>query len=228
MLDGFALDFSTGSTIDTLRISGIVLQAENLEPAHSAAGRPAPGAPSTMLTCGMLSTSAAKANGRRLSVELRDSLLDSTTYTIDFADTIAMSPSAMMSPSRISTTLERSALSGAASRRHLSLGEIDQIFNAREHSISKANYMAIIDYKTASLFVSSARMGCLAAGVDDWRMTALEEYARAFGRCFQIRDDIFSATGERIVHHIIVNQRGIMKQFYGSGSLCSTRLPATT
>lgn len=73
----------------------------------------------------------------------------------------------------------------------LSLGEIDQIFNAREHSISKANYMAIIDYKTASLFVSSARMGCLAAGVDDWRMTALEEYARAFGRCFQIRDDIF-------------------------------------
>ena len=25
--------------------------------------------------------------------------------------------------------------------RHLSLGEIDQIFNAREHSISKANYM---------------------------------------------------------------------------------------
>lgn len=34
VLDGFALDFSTGSTIDTLRISGIVLQAENLEPAQ--------------------------------------------------------------------------------------------------------------------------------------------------------------------------------------------------
>ena len=28
-----------------------------------------------------------------------------------------------------------------------------------------------------------------------------------------------SATGERIVHHIVVNQRGIMKQFHGSGSL---------
>ncbi len=34
VLDGFALDFSTGPTIDTLRISGIVLQAENLEPAQ--------------------------------------------------------------------------------------------------------------------------------------------------------------------------------------------------
>lgn len=34
ILDGFALDFSTGPTIDTLRISGIVLQASNLEPAQ--------------------------------------------------------------------------------------------------------------------------------------------------------------------------------------------------
>lgn len=34
ILDGFALDFSTGDTIDTLRISGMVLQADNLEPAQ--------------------------------------------------------------------------------------------------------------------------------------------------------------------------------------------------
>lgn len=34
ILDGFALDFSTGPVIDTLRISGMVLQAENLEPAQ--------------------------------------------------------------------------------------------------------------------------------------------------------------------------------------------------
>ncbi|MDE7124981.1 MAG: Ig-like domain-containing protein, partial [Muribaculaceae bacterium] len=34
ILDGFALDFSTGDTIDTLRISGMVLAAQNLEPAQ--------------------------------------------------------------------------------------------------------------------------------------------------------------------------------------------------
>ncbi|MDE6271188.1 MAG: hypothetical protein K2M12_10110, partial [Muribaculaceae bacterium] len=34
VLDGFAIDFSTGPTIDTLRISGMVLAAENLEPAQ--------------------------------------------------------------------------------------------------------------------------------------------------------------------------------------------------
>lgn len=34
VLDGFAMDFSTGSTIDTLCISGMVLEARNLEPAQ--------------------------------------------------------------------------------------------------------------------------------------------------------------------------------------------------
>ncbi|MDE6197660.1 MAG: Ig-like domain-containing protein, partial [Muribaculaceae bacterium] len=34
ILDGFALDFSTGDSIDSLRISGMVIQAENLEPAQ--------------------------------------------------------------------------------------------------------------------------------------------------------------------------------------------------
>ncbi|MCM1066197.1 MAG: Ig-like domain-containing protein [Muribaculaceae bacterium] len=34
ILDGFALDFSTGDSIDSLRISGMVLQGENLEPAQ--------------------------------------------------------------------------------------------------------------------------------------------------------------------------------------------------
>lgn len=34
ILDGFALDFSTGDVLDTLRVSGIVLDASNLEPAQ--------------------------------------------------------------------------------------------------------------------------------------------------------------------------------------------------
>lgn len=75
--------------------------------------------------------------------------------------------------------------------RSLSLGEIDQIYNAREHMLSEDTYFRIIDYKTASLFIASAEMGCLAAGVDDERLKALSDYALYFGRCFQIRDDVF-------------------------------------
>ena len=34
VLDGFAMDFATGDTIDTLRISGMVFEARTLEPAQ--------------------------------------------------------------------------------------------------------------------------------------------------------------------------------------------------
>lgn len=76
--------------------------------------------------------------------------------------------------------------------KKLSLGEIDQIYNAREHSLSEEAYYKIIEYKTASLFVASAEMGCYAAGVEDKHIIeSLSEFARLFGLCFQIRDDIF-------------------------------------
>lgn len=75
--------------------------------------------------------------------------------------------------------------------RDLSLGEIDQIDNARGHNIDCPSYFRIVDYKTASLFVSAARMGCLAAGASAHHTECLAEYALLFGRCFQIRDDIF-------------------------------------
>lgn len=75
--------------------------------------------------------------------------------------------------------------------RMLSLGEIDQIFRARQHSIDEESYYKVVDYKTASLFVASAQMGCYAAGVSGEYFDILTNYAHLFGRCFQLRDDVF-------------------------------------
>lgn len=73
----------------------------------------------------------------------------------------------------------------------LSLGEIDQIYNARYHTLTEEAYYNIISNKTASLFVACAKMGCYAAGVFDQRVDSLAEFVRLLGLCFQIRDDIF-------------------------------------
>lgn len=73
----------------------------------------------------------------------------------------------------------------------LSLGELDQIYNARYHSLTEEAYYRIINYKTASLFVACAKMGCYAKRVDDDRTATLSRYAELLGLCFQIRDDIF-------------------------------------
>lgn len=73
----------------------------------------------------------------------------------------------------------------------LSLGEIDQIYNARYHTLTEDAYYKIINYKTASLFVACAKMGCYAMDVDDERMTRMAEFAELLGLCFQMRDDVF-------------------------------------
>lgn len=77
--------------------------------------------------------------------------------------------------------------------RTLSIGELDQIYNARYHRLSEQAYMDTIDHKTASLFVACAEMGAYAAGVEgnDPRLAPLRLYARNLGLCFQITDDIF-------------------------------------
>ena len=77
--------------------------------------------------------------------------------------------------------------------RLLSLGELDQIYNARFHRLSERAYMETIGRKTGSLFVACARMGAYSTGADenDPRVESLCEYAEKLGLCFQITDDIF-------------------------------------
>lgn len=75
--------------------------------------------------------------------------------------------------------------------RTLSIGELDQIYNARYHQLSEEAYFKIIDYKTASLFVACAKMGCHSLGVGGTRLDAVTRFADLLGLCFQMRDDVF-------------------------------------
>ena len=73
----------------------------------------------------------------------------------------------------------------------LSLGEMDQIYNARFHELNEESYFKVISHKTASLFVSCVSVGAYCVGVDDDRLKRMQRFAELFGLCFQIRDDIF-------------------------------------
>lgn len=75
--------------------------------------------------------------------------------------------------------------------KELSLGEIDQICNARDCSISEERYFNVIQQKTASLFMKCARIGAESAGASPDDQDRIVAYARLLGLCFQIKDDIF-------------------------------------
>ncbi len=57
-------------------------------------------------------------------------------------------------------------------------------------SLSLSDIEAIHRGKTAALIIAAAKMGCVAAGASDDKLTAAEEYASALGLAFQIRDDL--------------------------------------
>ena len=75
--------------------------------------------------------------------------------------------------------------------RELSLGEIDQISNARDRSIDESRYFNVIGKKTASLFMKCVKMGAESVDASPAQIESLVEYARLLGLCFQIKDDIF-------------------------------------
>ncbi|MCM1293457.1 MAG: polyprenyl synthetase family protein [Bacteroides sp.] len=73
----------------------------------------------------------------------------------------------------------------------LSVGELDQIYNARFHTLDEKAYFEIISRKTASLFVSCIKMGAYSTDTDEAVMAPMLRYAELLGLCFQIKDDIF-------------------------------------
>ncbi len=75
--------------------------------------------------------------------------------------------------------------------RMLSIGELDQIYSARYHELSKEAYYRNIERKTASLFMSCVEMGGYTTGATADQVANISEFARLLGLCFQIKDDIF-------------------------------------
>lgn len=75
--------------------------------------------------------------------------------------------------------------------QELSLGEIDQITTAREHSFDTDSYFTVIRQKTASLFCSCVNVGLDVSHAPEQYVAPMGRYAELLGLCFQIKDDIF-------------------------------------
>lgn len=73
----------------------------------------------------------------------------------------------------------------------LSLGEIDQIYNARHHRLDEKAYFEVISRKTASLFVACVEIGGYAVEAPEEQIAPMRRFAELLGLCFQIKDDIF-------------------------------------
>lgn len=73
----------------------------------------------------------------------------------------------------------------------LASGEILQLSNTQQESLSEAMYYDIIERKTAALFEACCAMGAMSVGADERQTAEARAFGRYIGMIFQIRDDIF-------------------------------------
>ena len=69
----------------------------------------------------------------------------------------------------------------------MALGKLD---------LTEADYMQVIEAKTAKLFEAAGALGAIAAGAAPDSERALSEYARRLGVAFQIADDVLDYRGD--------------------------------
>jgi octaprenyl-diphosphate synthase len=79
-------------------------------------------------------------------------------------------------------------------------GEVLQLMNMHNPTLSEASYLQVIRSKTAKLFEASARVGAILAGASTQMETACADYGQALGTAFQIIDDVLDYTGD---HHVM-------------------------
>ncbi len=73
-------------------------------------------------------------------------------------------------------------------------GELLQLERLHRIDITEADYMELVDRKTASLFSACARLGAAAANADEQTESKLSEFAWNLGMAFQLVDDILDFT----------------------------------
>jgi octaprenyl-diphosphate synthase len=76
-------------------------------------------------------------------------------------------------------------------------GELRQISQRGNWSLSEAEYIEIITGKTAALFEGACAAGAVLAGAGESTVRALASYGRNVGVAFQITDDLLDLVGEQ-------------------------------
>ncbi len=78
----------------------------------------------------------------------------------------------------------------------ISEGEVQQLVNAKNTKITEADYLVVIEKKTAVLFAAAAEMSAVLAGVSAEQQTACKAYGHHVGMAFQLLDDVLDYEGD--------------------------------
>jgi len=76
-------------------------------------------------------------------------------------------------------------------------GETLQMVHLGDPLLSEADYLRVVELKTARLFAACATLGGIVAGASPDCVDALTHYGLSLGMAFQIRDDVLDVIGDQ-------------------------------
>lgn len=84
--------------------------------------------------------------------------------------------------------------------RKMAEGEVLQLYYNGNPSLTEAEYLRIVEHKTAALIAASCRIGAIIGGASDDEQAALFRFGQHLGIAFQLADDTldYAANGDRL------------------------------
>ena len=131
---------------------------------------------------------------------------NSSILTADFVLGVILNISSKLKDARIINEL-----SNAATK--MSEGEMMEIRLGKETSITEDDYIKVLEFKTASLFEASAKIGAITGGGDEDQIHAMTSFGNLLGIAYQIHDDLIDWNNENRLFNMLVRKNGKPKDF---------------
>jgi octaprenyl-diphosphate synthase len=131
---------------------------------------------------------------------------NSSILTADFVLGVILNISSKLKDPRIINEL-----SNAATK--MTEGEMMEIKLGKEIDITEDDYIKVLEFKTASLFEASAKIGAITGGGDEDQIHTMTSFGNLLGIAYQIHDDLIDWSNENRLFNILVRKNGKPKDF---------------
>jgi octaprenyl-diphosphate synthase len=131
---------------------------------------------------------------------------NSSILTADFVLGLILNISSKLKDPRVINEL-----SNAATK--MTEGEMMEIRLGKEMDITEDDYIKVLEFKTASLFEASAKIGAITGGGDEDQIHAMTSFGNLLGIAYQVHDDLIDWSNENRLFNMLVRKNGKPKDF---------------
>lgn len=131
---------------------------------------------------------------------------NSSILTADFVLGVILNISSKLKDPRIINEL-----SNAATK--MTEGEMMEIKLGKEMDITEDDYIKVLEFKTASLFEASSKIGAITGGGDEDQIHTMTSFGNLLGIAYQIHDDLIDWSNENRLFNMLIRKNGKPEDF---------------